>query len=36
MKSEYANELTKKYFDNMKKIGFDDSDVINYLKNFNK
>lgn len=32
-KAEYANSLTRKYFESMQKIGFGKADVINYLKN---
>ena len=32
-KSEYANSITREYFESMQKIGFGKTDVINYLKN---
>lgn len=32
-KSEYANSLTRGYFESMQKIGFNKADVINHLKN---
>ena len=31
-KKQYADELSNKYFSNMKNIGFSKTDVINYLK----
>ena len=31
-KKQYADELTKKYLSNMKEIGFEESDTLNYLK----
>lgn len=31
-KNEYAKELSKKYLDNMKQIGFELNDTIEYLK----
>ena len=36
IKSEYAKTLSKNYFESMQKIGFETSDVIDYLKNFDK
>ena len=32
IKCEYAYEITKKYFSNMKSIGFNKKDAFNYLK----
>ena len=32
-KKKYAEELTNKYFDGMKSIGFDNNETIEYLKN---
>lgn len=32
-KSEYANTLTREFFESMQKIGFNKADVINNLKN---
>lgn len=32
-KSEYANALTREFFESMQKIGFNKADVINNLKN---
>ena len=32
-KKQYADELSNKYFTNMKSIGFDEDETIEYLKN---
>ena len=35
LKEEYANSITKKYYDDMKKIGYSNKDILNYIKKGN-
>ena len=36
LKEEYANSITKKYYDDMKKIGYSNKDILNYIKKGNE
>ena len=36
LKEEYANSITKKYYEDMKKIGYSNKDILNYIKKGNE
>ena len=36
LKEEYANSITKKYYEDMKKIGYSSKDILNYIKKGNE
>jgi len=36
LKEEYANNITKKYYEDMSKIGYSKKDILNYIKKGNE